>query len=163
MPLVFRRHLLMGMGRGDARPGPSLPLALAQESDAEEVISLGLRLRREEFGEQAVPSDPGPFGAWIRTRIRQGRTWIARVGSRIAFKIDVGVDGPQGAQFESAFTLPEHRGQGLCSGGLRWLSERILATRPRVTLHVWEANQTALAVYAHVGFAESCPYRVVLR
>jgi ribosomal protein S18 acetylase RimI-like enzyme len=110
----------------------------------------------------ATLTRPGPFG--IRTielgeyfGYFDGEQLIAMAGERSAV--------PGYREISGVCTHPDHQGQGLAKKLMLKLIRRQMLRGEVPYLHVMSSNETALALYRRMGFADYrlCPVRVVTR
>lgn len=140
----------------DACPG----LRRATAHDQLAVSAMSLAMEAEDLGRP--PRSIEVHEARVAERIADGRVWVVERDGALVFMVNVGTDTPHGAQLGGTYVPVKHRGQGLASRAMAAVAARLLTRRPRVTLHVREANTPAVRAYERAGFVASTPYRVAL-
>jgi hypothetical protein len=148
---VHRVQDLLVLGK----PGPPVPrvsLRRAVLADLDSMTDLSERMLLEDFDLPAGSLSRDGIQESARSRIENGRTWLAEEGGRIVFKADVSARYAGGAQIEGIYTIPEARGRGIGSGGVSELSGRLLRGSAFVALHVGRDNHAARRAYEKAGF-----------
>lgn len=135
-------------------------LRQAVAEDQEDVSAMSLAMEAEDLGRP--PRSLEIHEARVADRIRDGRVWVVERAGELVFTVNVGTDTVHGAQLGGTYVPPLHRGRGLASRAMAAVAARLLQERPRVTLHVREANAPAVRAYERAGFEPSTAYRVAL-
>lgn len=157
---LWSDHLLAVCER--VSPGPRLDLRRARPDELDAVADMAAELEREDLGEDPRLTEPEVHRQDVARKIRDGRIWLGEAQGQVVFKGDVGLSFARGALVGSLWVPPAHRGRGLGTAGARALCERLLASVPRVGLHVAERNAAARASYRAAGFEERGPFRLFL-
>ncbi|MBX2799186.1 MAG: GNAT family N-acetyltransferase [Myxococcales bacterium] len=115
----------------------------------------------EDIGVDPSAADPALHDEVVRERVKSGRTWVIERDDDVLFQVNVGTSHEDGCQIGGTYVPPEHRGHGLATAGIAALSRRLLARHPAVTLHVNEANGSAVRVYERCGYQADAPFRLI--
>lgn len=133
----------------------------ARESDVPTVAAWSSAMTLEDLGFDPAEESPTAHRTTVQDRVRAGRTWVLQREGSIVFQINVGTVSRRGCQVGGTYVPPAERGRGYASSGVAATCRRLLASHPRVTLHVNEANLPAVRVYEKVGFVRSEPMRLI--
>ncbi len=100
--------------------------------------------------------DSGPYRAYVRRIIEQGRAFGIVEGGRVLFKSDLGSVCGGVAQVQGGVWLdPELRGQGLAAPAVASVVRLARERYPVISLYVNDFNTRAIATYRRVGFAQT--------
>ncbi len=133
----------------------------ANDDDVEQVAAFASAMEREDLGlDPAQESLTAHIGA-VKDRVRSGRTWVIAREGKIVFQVNIGTTSRLGCQIGGTYVPPAARGKGLATDGVAATCRVLLARYPRVTLHVNEANTSAVRVYEKCGFVRSSPMRLL--
>lgn len=167
--------LWAGVGGGDSRicydqrlyvcravsAGPEITVRPSTMDEAYAVARMSAEMMREDLGEDPRELDAQGHFALVARRIRAGRTWLGFRDGEAVFKVDVGTQFDLGCQVGGTWVPPEHRGQGLATAGMRAVCRSLLEETGMVTLHVNEANLSAVRCYEKAGFERDAPFRLL--
>jgi hypothetical protein len=142
-----------------AEPGP---LRRATLADLDVIVDMSERMLREDFDLAEGSLSREGIRESMRSKIRDGRTWLLEENGEAVFKVDVSAQYSGGSQIEGVFTRPHRRGRGIARAGLAALSNELLATSPFVSLHVDRENAPARRAYERTGFRAHSLFRLVL-
>jgi uncharacterized protein len=140
---------------------PDPGLVPAVPDDLPELIDVSARAYREETGENPLTAMGDGYVRHVTRNVDEGRTFIARVDGKIAFKAELSARCPIGAQIVGVFTEPALRGKGYARRGVAELSRRLMGEGglPAVCLFVREDNLAARRAYERAGFVPQMFYR----
>ena len=148
------------------RPGELSPdraeVRRAEISDLDEIVDMSEQMLREDFALAKDTLSRDGIRDSMRRKIKDGQTWVVRVGKTPVFKVDVAAQFAGGAQVEGVFTRPSHRGRGIARRGVAGVCAELLASSRFVTLHVARENTPARHAYEAAGFREFGEFRLVL-
>jgi uncharacterized protein len=130
--------------------------------DARYLIPQAAAMELEDLGVDPQAENPLGHASAVLERLQGGRTWVIAGRSGIVFQINVGTVHRAGCQVGGTYVPREQRGRGLATIGLAATCRRLMRVHPRVTLHVNEANTSAVRVYEKVGFQRDAAYRLVV-
>jgi len=152
-----RLYVLRSIRRGDDLPG----FRRAVPADADQVARHASAMELEDLGMDPAAESERAHRKAVQDRIGSGRTWVVDRGGEIVFQVNVGTTSRLGCQIGGTYVPPEHRGSGLATAGVRATCAFLLRRYPVVTLHVNEANHSAVRVYEKCGFTRSSPMRLL--
>lgn len=133
----------------------------AVPADALQVARLASAMELEDLGMDPADESASAHRSAVQDRIGSGRTWVVERDGEIVFQVNVGTTSRLGCQIGGTYVPPAHRGRGLATAGVRATCAFLLQRYPLVTLHVNEANPSAVRVYEKCGFARSSPMRLL--
>ncbi|WP_051215459.1 DUF4081 domain-containing GNAT family N-acetyltransferase [Granulicoccus phenolivorans] len=117
----------------------------------------------EEVGVSPISNgDSGPYRAYVRRIIEQGRAFGIVEGGRVLFKSDLGSVCGGVAQVQGVWLDPELRGQGLAAPAVASVVRLARERYPVISLYVNDFNTRAIATYRRVGFAQTGDFATVL-
>jgi RimJ/RimL family protein N-acetyltransferase len=134
---------------------------LATWEDRAVVAAQAIAMEREDLGTDRL-GEADAHEQIVQDRIQSGRTWVIERDGRLVFQVNVGTTHTSGCQIGGTWVPPEHRGRGYATAGIAATCRRLLATHPRVTLHVNESNLAAVRVYEKVGFVRDAAFRLLI-
>ena len=134
----------------------------AKKIHLEEVYKLSSEMMLEDLGVDPREPSPTKYLETIKTRIQEGRCFIGTLGSKIVFLLDLGTHCTRGCQVGGTYVPPQFRGNGYATAGVYFWTSRLVEKYGLVTLHVNEANHSAIRLYQKVGFKQSSPYRLAI-
>ncbi|MFT4628813.1 MAG: ribosomal protein S18 acetylase RimI-like enzyme [Myxococcota bacterium] len=139
-------------------PLPGLRRAVWDEWEA--LARLGAEMQLEDMDVDPRVRDGERHDELVQERVRAGRTYVVEQGGQIVYTVNVGTRSQLGSQLGGTYVPPEFRGRGIATAATAEVTRRLLDRHPRVTLHVNEANRSAVRVYEKVGFLPVAPYRL---
>ena len=149
-------YVVRSVSTGDMEPN----LRLARPDEAALVAHHAGAMQEEDIGSVQHRLDPAAHIGQIQARIRAKRYWIKRHDNRITFQACVSLHGHRMCQIGGTYVPPSSRGEGLATRCIRTLCQTLLAELELISLHVNEANTTAIRCYQRAGFVASAPFRL---
>ena len=134
----------------------------AQKVHLDEVYKLSSEMMLEDLGVDPRVPTPSHYRETIKNRIQEGRCFIGMLGSKIVFLLDLGTHSKRGCQIGGTYVPPEFRGNGYATAGVYFWTSRLVEKFGLVTLHVNEANHSAIRFYQKIGCKLSSPYRLAI-
>ena len=141
-------------------PCPAIAVQAAA-NQWQEIARNATAMEREDTGFDPGVHDPHAHRLAVQERLDQGRTWVLMQEGVVSFQINVGMHTPWGAQLGGTYVPPAFRGNRLATRGTADVTQRLLQSLPRVTLHVNESNLPAVRTYESVGFRPIHPFRLI--
>ena len=142
--------------------GPGIRIRLAAVEDAERIAPLAAAMMVEDLGVDPRVPDPDDHLDNVRSRCTNNRTLLAELDGHIVFLLNVGTLCDDGTQVGGTYVVPEFRGRGLSTAGMRSATAALLSMTRCVTLHVNEANTPAVRCYERAGFQRAAPFRLII-
>jgi len=141
---------------------PDPDFRLAQPEEAEEIAKRAGQMEWEDLGRNPADENAEAHLRAVQERIFQGRLWVLVREGELVFQINVGSSHARGVQVGGTYVPPRFRGQGLAAHGMRQLCRELLQTHRFVTLHVNEANPSAVRTYENSSFKRYSPFRLIM-
>jgi len=129
--------------------------------DVDQAAALASAMELEDLGMDPADESEVAHRRTVQDRITSGRTWVVEEEGEIVFQVNVGTTSRLGCQIGGTYVPPRHRGRGLATAGVRATCSFLLQRYPLVTLHVNEANTSAVRVYEKCGFRRASPMRLL--
>lgn len=161
VPRLKTRQLLLEAT--EILPGPKLSVKPAEMMEHGWVRAAARQLLIEDLGLDPAVEVGADFDAQVAASICSGAEYVARQSDELCFRAKVGTFGALGSQVGGIWVPPRLRGLGIGQAGTRGLMSALLQSSERVTLHVREDNEAALACYRAVGFAHVRDFRLLVR
>jgi hypothetical protein len=147
----------VGMER-TAPPG----FRLARPDEWFEIAALGDAMEAEDTGRRPMLEDRDAYLDMVKHRIHRRNSWLIEERGQAVFVLHAGMTNQHGVQIGGTYVPPFARGRGLAAAGTAAVTCALLASHPRVTLHVNEANTPAVRTYERANFRPHAPLRLVL-
>jgi predicted GNAT family acetyltransferase len=154
--------LLVMDGEPMADPDPLVRYATAADEDA--LFPACVDMFTQEVGVSPLVGGAGSFyRARVANLVREGRSFIRRVGDIVEFKAEVGAASARACQIQGVWVPPHLRGRGISVGGVAAVvraAQRDIA--PVVSLYVNGYNTPARKCYSRVGFHRHGTFATIL-
>jgi ribosomal protein S18 acetylase RimI-like enzyme len=134
----------------------------ATEEDLDELTVASARMSAEDFEIDPWKIDRTIVKRRMREKIADGRSFVMRKNGFLAFKADLAVRDPRGAQVEGVYTAEDLRGRGIASRCMAEIGRRVLEEIPVITLHVSVINHAALKAYERAGYVRTAELRLAI-
>lgn len=117
----------------------------------------------EEVGVSPISNgDTGPYRAYVRRIIEQGRAFGIVENGQVLFKSDLGSVCGDVAQVQGVWLDPSLRGQGRAAPAVAGVVLLARERHPVISLYVNDFNTRAIATYRRVGFDRTGDFATVL-
>jgi predicted GNAT family acetyltransferase len=134
----------------------------AKQQHLEKIYNHSAKMMIEDLGTDPRTPIPSQHHETIKVRIQEGRCFIGTLKGKIVFLLDLGTNCNRGCQIGGTYVPPEFREKGYATEGVHFWTKRLLKKYGLVTLHVNEANHSAIRLYNKIGFKQSSPYRLAI-
>jgi RimJ/RimL family protein N-acetyltransferase len=140
------------------RPRFAAEARFAEARDLERLMELNRAFQLEYFG--ALTEAEEELGRMAEVRMQDYGIAVAATGGEIVSKAEIMERTSRAALIGGVYTVPEHRGKGLCFACMSSLCEGILGSIGKACLNVSKENAPAQRVYRGIGFERICDYRM---
>ena len=127
------------------------PVRRATRDDVEALTIAAASMHREEMGDP-LPVDPGAWRSRMTALVDLGWSWVWLERGSVVFKAELSAWTPEAVQIQGVYTHPGKRRRGVASAALSYVCRTILQQVPVCSLYVNHQNETALRLYARLGF-----------
>lgn len=136
------------------------PVRRATRDDVEALTIAAASMHREEMGDP-MPVDPGAWRSRMRALVDLGWSWVWLERGTVVFKAELSAWTPEAVQIQGVYTHPGKRGRGVATAALSHMCRAILDQVPVCSLYVNHENETALRLYARLGFRRTGDFATV--
>jgi len=156
-----RQFVMMLDSQRLRRCGPVVAVRHAEMDEWRAVAESSATMMRQEL-EYDPRRNSANFNMTIREMIDRRLWWVGIAGGRLSFFCNIGPWSEQTAQLQGIWTPPELRGQGLATGSLAAICDRLFEITPTLSLYVNDFNDAAIALYRRVGFEHVGDFQTIL-
>lgn len=127
------------------------PLRRATREDVEALTIAAASMHREEMGDP-LPVDPGAWRSRMTALVDLGWSWVWLERGSVVFKAELSAWTPEAVQIQGVYTHAGKRRRGVATAALSQVCRTLLEQVPVCSLYVNHQNETALRLYARLGF-----------
>jgi ribosomal protein S18 acetylase RimI-like enzyme len=127
------------------------PVRRSTRDDVEALTIAAASMHREEMGDP-LPVDPGAWRSRMTALVDLGWSWVWLERGAVVFKAELSAWTPEAVQIQGVYTHPGKRRRGVATAALSFVCRTVLEQVPVCSLYVNHQNETALRLYARLGF-----------
>ena len=151
---------LLTLGSNGSLVDMSAPVRRATRDDVEALTIAAASMHREEMGDP-LPVDPSAWRARMTALVDLGWSWVWMERGNVVFKAELSAWTPEAVQIQGVFTHPGKRRRGVATAALSQVCRTLLEQVPVCSLYVNHENETALRLYARLGFERAGDFATV--